>query len=130
MGAGHPIQGLPGRLPAGPAPHRYRRGVSDAVGVEGSGREVKGSSPDKGFFTTRGAPQRGRPVAAPRLAEMGGRPTMLQRFPDGAHGKSFFQKRVPKGVPDWLQTTVVSTPNGTTSNALVVADLAHLIWAG
>jgi DNA ligase D-like protein (predicted polymerase) len=54
---------------------------------------------------------------------------MLQRFPDGAHGKSFFQKRVPESAPDWIETTEVSTPNGTTSNALVVSDLAHLLWA-
>ena len=32
-----------------------------------------------------------------------GRPAMLQRFPDGAGGKSFFQKRVPAGAPDWLR---------------------------
>jgi DNA ligase D-like protein (predicted polymerase) len=31
--------------------------------------------------------------------------------------------------PEWLQTAVVSTPNGTTSDALVAADLAHVIWA-
>ncbi|MFV2038713.1 MAG: DNA polymerase domain-containing protein, partial [Acidimicrobiales bacterium] len=43
--------------------------------------------------------------------------------------KSFFQKRVPKGAPEWLATTTVSTPNGTTSNAMVVNDLAHIIWA-
>jgi DNA ligase D-like protein (predicted polymerase) len=28
-----------------------------------------------------------------------------------------------------LETTIVSTPNGTTSRALVVADLAHVLWA-
>jgi len=54
---------------------------------------------------------------------------MLQRFPDGALGKSFYQKRVPPGAPDWLRTVEVSTPNGTTSNALVIADLAHIVWA-
>ena len=36
---------------------------------------------------------------------------------------------MPKGAPAWLQTTVVATPNGTTSDALVAADLAHVIWA-
>ena len=36
---------------------------------------------------------------------------------------------MPKAAPDWLQTTIVSTPNGTTSHALVVADLAHVVWA-
>ena len=60
---------------------------------------------------------------------MGGRPVLLQRFPDGAGGPSFFQKRVPKNAPDWLQTTVVATPNGTTSQALVAADIDHVLWA-
>jgi DNA ligase D-like protein (predicted polymerase) len=60
---------------------------------------------------------------------MGGRPVLLQRFPDGAGGPSFFQKRVPKNAPSWLQTTVVATPNGTTSQALVAADIDHVLWA-
>jgi DNA ligase D-like protein (predicted polymerase) len=63
------------------------------------------------------------------LRALGGRPTLVQRFPDGAGGPSFFQKRVPKTIPSWMQTTTVSTPNGTTSEALVLADLAHLLWA-
>jgi DNA ligase D len=68
-------------------------------------------------------------VAEPLLRTMGGRPVLLQRFPEGAAGPSFFQKRVPKNAPDWLQTTTVSTPNGTTSQALVAADLDHVLWA-
>ena len=63
------------------------------------------------------------------MAAMGGRPVLLQRFPHGAGGPSFFQKRVPEKRPDWLETTIVSTPNGTTSQALVAADLAHVLWA-
>jgi DNA ligase D-like protein (predicted polymerase) len=58
-----------------------------------------------------------------------GRPVLMQRFPHGATGTSFFQKRVGDGAPDWLETTIVSTPNGTTSRALVAADLAHIAWA-
>ncbi|HEX8581988.1 MAG TPA: DNA primase small subunit domain-containing protein, partial [Acidimicrobiales bacterium] len=65
----------------------------------------------------------------PLMAAMGGRPVLLQRFPNGAGGSSFFQKRVPDSRPEWLETTIVSTPNGTTSRALVAADLAHVIWA-
>jgi DNA ligase D len=68
-------------------------------------------------------------VEGPLLAAMGDRPVLLQRFPNGAGGSSFFQKRVPDTRPDWLQTTIVSTPNGTTSRALVAADLAHVLWA-
>jgi DNA ligase D len=68
-------------------------------------------------------------VAEPLLRVMGGRPVLLQRFPEGAGGPSFFQKRVPKNAPDWLRTTTVSTPNGTTSQALVAADIDHVLWA-
>ena len=63
------------------------------------------------------------------MRTMGGRPVLLQRFPEGAGGPSFFQKRVPANAPDWLQTTTVSTPNGTTSQALVAADIDHVLWA-
>jgi DNA ligase D len=95
---------------------------------------VRITSPGKVFFSQRGETKLDlvryyQSVAEPFLAEMRGRPTMMQRFPDGASGKSFYQKRVPKGTPRWLQTTVVSTPNGTTSDALVIADLAHALWA-
>ncbi|HEY5274231.1 MAG TPA: non-homologous end-joining DNA ligase [Acidimicrobiales bacterium] len=58
-----------------------------------------------------------------------GRPALLERFPHGAGGSSFFQKRVPNNAPSWLRTTVVQTPNGTTSNALVLDDVAHVLWA-
>ncbi len=54
---------------------------------------------------------------------------LLQRFPDGAGGPSFFQKRVPRTAPEWLTTTMVATPNGTTSQALVAADIDHVLWA-
>src|SRR5262249_3284125 len=57
-------------------------------------------------------------------------PTLLQRFPSGAGGPSFFQKRVPENAPDWLDTTVVRTVNGTPSRALVAAAVAHPLWAG
>ena len=92
------------------------------------------SSPDKVFFAARGDTKLDLvryylDVEEPFMAVAGGRPTLLQRFPDGASGKSFFQKRVPPGAPPWLQTTMVSTPNGTTSNALVLADMAHVVWA-
>jgi DNA ligase D len=68
-------------------------------------------------------------VARPLLTAVAGRPVMLQRFPEGPAGPSFFQKRVPERRPPWLETATVSTPNGTRSEALVLADLAHVLWA-
>jgi DNA ligase D len=102
--------------------------------MELAGRVVRVTSPDKVFFPKLGATKLdliGYYVAVSEafLDANRDRPTLMQRFPDGASGKSFFQKRVPNGAPDWLRTTEVSTPNGTTSNALVLADLAHIAWA-
>jgi DNA ligase D len=90
--------------------------------------------PDKVLFPERGETKADLAgyylrMAEPLLRTMGGRPVLLQRFPEGAGGPSFFQKRVPKTAPDWLTTTTVATPNGTTSQALVVADIEHVLWA-
>ncbi len=102
--------------------------------LEVDGHEVPVSHPEKVFFSEHGETKRDLVnhylrFAEPLMRTMGGRPTLMQRFPEGASGSSFFQKRVPKSAPDWLRTTIVSTPNGTTSRALVAADLAHVIWA-
>ncbi|HVX19718.1 MAG TPA: non-homologous end-joining DNA ligase [Acidimicrobiales bacterium] len=109
-------------------------GDGDTVQLDLDGHPVAVSSPAKVYFPDLGATKLDlvgyyRDVGGAMLGAAGGRPTMLQRFPDGAAGKSFFQKRVPAGAPDWLQTVVVATPNGTTSRALVLADLAHVVWA-
>ena len=57
------------------------------------------------------------------MRAMGGRPVLMQRFPKGVGGPTFFQKRVPDGAPEWLETTTVQTVNGTPSRALVAADV-------
>ena len=102
----------------------------DECVVEAAGRELVVSRPDKIYFPGLGATKLDLvsyylAVGDRLLNTAGGRPAMLQRFPDGATGKSFYQKRIPAGAPDWLQSTTVATPNGTTSNALVVADIAQ-----
>ena len=108
--------------------------TAEPVVLELAGREVRVTNPDKVFFSERGETKLDLvryylAVAEPLMRAMGGRPTLLERYPHGAEGPSFFQKRVPKGAPDWLRTQVVSTPNGTTSNAMVAADIAHVVWA-
>ncbi|HLM64666.1 MAG TPA: non-homologous end-joining DNA ligase [Acidimicrobiales bacterium] len=102
--------------------------------VEAAGREVRVTSPQKVFFRQRGDTKLDLvryylAVEEPIIRAMGGRPTLMQRFPEGAGGPSFFQKRVPKDAPNWLETTTVQTVNGTPSRAMVAADVAHLIWA-
>ncbi|MEU3270627.1 DNA primase small subunit domain-containing protein [Saccharomonospora sp. NPDC006951] len=108
--------------------------MSERISLDIDGTEVTISSPDKVFFPQRGETKLElvryyQAVAGPLMETVRGRPLLMERYPAGAGGKSWFQKRVPKSVPDWLTTTVVSTPNGTTSDALVAADLAHILWA-
>jgi DNA ligase D len=108
--------------------------VAEEHVVDVAGRELAVTSPNKVFFSERQETKFDLvryylAVAEPLLRATGGRPTLMQRFPHGAEGSSFFQKRVPDSAPDWLETTIVSTPNGTTSRALVLADMAHVVWA-
>ena len=106
--------------------------VTDEYVLEIAGRGITVTSPAKVFFPERGETKLDLvryylAVAEPFLRAAGGRPTLMQRFPNGAQGSSFFQKRVPKDAPEWLETTIVTTPNGTTSRALVLTDMAHVV---
>ncbi|MBF6227377.1 non-homologous end-joining DNA ligase [Nocardia abscessus] len=108
--------------------------MTESVDIETGGRTVTISNPGKVYFTKRGETKLDlvryyQAIAEPFLNVVGGRPLLLERYPDGASGKSWFQKRVPKSAPEWLRTVEVSTPNGTTSDALVAHDLAHILWA-
>ncbi|HLK42682.1 MAG TPA: ATP-dependent DNA ligase, partial [Thermoleophilia bacterium] len=108
--------------------------TSATVELEAAGRTVTVSSPDKVFFSERGETKLDLVTYYLRVEDavmraLGGRPVLMERYPNGAGGPSFFQKRVPATAPEWLQTTTVQTPNGTPSRALVVADVAHIVWA-
>jgi DNA ligase D len=108
--------------------------ATNAQVLEVAGRRMTISNPDKVFFPEHGETKLDLiryylAVFEPFLRAAGGRPTLMQRFPHGAGGGSFFQKRVPDNAPEWLHTTTVTTPNGTTSRALVLVDMAHVVWA-
>lgn len=116
-----------------------RAAHGDPVELDAAGRTVTISSPAKQMFPPNPAAPDGLTkldlaqyylaVEDPIMRTVRGRPTLLQRFPNGVTGQNFFQKRIPDNAPDWLQTTIVSTPNGTTSRAIVMADIAHVLWA-
>src|SRR5687768_10741241 len=92
--------------------------------LEIDGHDVRISHPDKVVFPERGETKLDLvryylQISEPLMRSMGGRPLLLQRFPKDATGPSFFQKRIPETAPDWLETTTVTTVNGTPSRALV-----------
>jgi DNA ligase D len=107
---------------------------TDAIELDIAGKAVRITSPGKVLFSERGETKLDLvnyylSISEPFLRALGGRPVLMERYPHGAEGSSFFQKRVPDNAPEWLETTIVSTPNGTSSRALVIADLAHVAWA-
>jgi DNA ligase D len=107
---------------------------AEAVEMELAGRVVRVTSPGKVMFPERGETKLDlvryyAAVEEPLMRAMQGRPVLMERYPNGVGASSFFQKRVPNDAPSWLETTIVSTPNGTRSRALVAADVAHIAWA-
>src|SRR6266498_2096821 len=79
-------------------PRGYGRRVGEVEVVEVAGHEVRITNPGKVFFPERGNTKLDLAryylaVAEPLMAAMGGRPVLLQRFPNGVGGQNFFQKR-------------------------------------
>lgn len=107
---------------------------SPFVELEVSGRTVKLTNPDKVFFSERGETKLDLAnyyiaVGEGALIGVRERPTVLKRFPDGAEGEPFFQKRVPKTAPSWIETVNVKFPSGRDADELCPVDVAHIIWA-
>jgi bifunctional non-homologous end joining protein LigD len=62
--------------------------------------------PEEGY--TKGDLDQYYQAAAPWLLPfLARRPVVLDRYPDGINGKSFFQKRAPDFVPDWVVTNAI-----------------------
>lgn len=107
---------------------------SNYTTLEIAGREVRLSNPDKVFFlkpkfTKLDLVSYYVAVEAAAVNQLRERPGTMKRFVDGVSGEFFFQKRVPKGAPDWLQTATFTFPSGRTATELVANDAAHLAWA-
>jgi len=102
--------------------------------LEVDGHTVAISNPDKVFFPARGETKLdlARYYVAVGQGALRGvyeRPTVLKRFPDGALGEPFFQKRVPEQRPEWIETVRVSFPSGRSADELCPVDVAHIVWA-
>ena len=111
----------------------------EPVELEAAGRVVEITNPHKVMFPSVGPDKEERTkldlanyyvtVGEALMRTVRDRPVLLERYPNGVREKSFFQKRIPDSAPEWLVTTTVETINGTPSRALVIADLAHVLWA-
>ncbi len=68
-------------------------------------------------------------VAPYILPHLKGRPLVFTRYPDGIHGKSFYQKNIPEYAPDWLNTYESLSDDVKIIRYMLIDDTASLIWA-
>jgi hypothetical protein len=78
-------------------------------------REVQLTNLDKVYFPEPGLTKGDLvgyylDVADCLLPHVRRRPMQMLRYPDGVDGFSFYQKRVPKPHPDWLETVHILFP--------------------
>jgi bifunctional non-homologous end joining protein LigD len=70
-----------------------------------------------------------RTVAPWILPYLEDRPVVLTRYPDGIHGKSFYQKDAPDFTPDWVRTEPIwSEDAGREIRYFVCGDAETLIY--
>ncbi|GAA2305609.1 non-homologous end-joining DNA ligase [Streptomyces caniferus] len=105
-----------------------------AVELDVAGRTVRLSHPDKTYYPERGftkldVAQYYLAVADGVLRGLRDRPTTMQRFPDGVEGEFFYQKRAPKGLPDWLPTARIAFPSGRFADEMCPTEPAAVLWA-
>lgn len=76
------------------------------------------------------------------MRSIGERPTAMERWPDGwregmrlatgpqdREGDGFYQKRLPKGAPAFVDTVKITFPSGRTADELCPTEPASLVWA-
>jgi DNA ligase D-like protein (predicted polymerase) len=120
-----------------------------AVELDVAGRTVRVTSPDRVVFP-RGITK--LQVVEYFVAVSDGitgallhRPTTLERWPKGWHegarlttrmpkpddpkGDGFYQKRVPKGAPDYVETATIAFPSGRTADEVCPTEPAVVAWA-
>jgi DNA ligase D len=117
--------------------------------VDADGREVRVSSPDRVIFpatertpdiTKLGVVEHYLAVGEGILRALHRRPTTLERWPKGVHegivlstrerggGDAFYQKRIPKGAPDYVETARIAFPSGRSADEVCPTELAVIAW--
>jgi DNA ligase D len=124
--------------------------AAPATEIDAGGRAVRVSNPDRVIFP----PVNGSaPVTKLDIAEyyvsvgpgimraLFNRPTTLERWPKGVHpgivlstrekggGDAFFQKRVPRGAPDYVETARIQFPSGRHADEICPTEIAVVAWA-
>ncbi len=121
-----------------------------AAVVDAGGREVRVSSPDRVIYeATERTPAATKLQVAEFFASVDDglmralreRPTAMERWTKGVRpgmrlatgpfdkdADAFYQKRVPKGAPDYLETVKVTFPSGRTADEVCPTEVAVPVW--
>ena len=121
-----------------------------AVEIDADGRPLRVSNPERVIFPPSDgtAPLTKLQVVEYYLAVAPGimralreRPTTLERWPKGVHpgivlstrekggGDAFFQKRIPRGAPDYVETARITFPSGRFADEICPTEVAVVGWA-
>ncbi|MFL6055221.1 MAG: non-homologous end-joining DNA ligase [Actinoallomurus sp.] len=119
--------------------------ASPFVEIQVGDRVVKVTNPDKVYFPARGETKLDLvnyylAVGDGILRALYDRPTTLERWPGGVfegakiatradnRGDAFYQKRVPKNAPDWIETARIAFPSGRYADEICPTELATVAW--
>src|SRR6476619_1568967 len=119
--------------------------TTPAVELDAGGRSVRVSNADKMYFAERGLSKIDvvryfLSVGDGILGALFERPTTLERWPSGVfegaklstradnRGDAFYQKRVPQGAPDYVQTATITFPSGRTADEICPSELAVVAY--
>jgi bifunctional non-homologous end joining protein LigD len=97
------------------------------------GKEVRLTNLQKSFWPERGITKGDllryyaeiSPYLLPHLTD---RAMVMKRYPQGAAGEFFFQKRAPEPRPDWIQICSIEHASHSVIDFPVVRNLASLLW--
>ncbi len=123
---------------------------SAAVEVDAGGRAVRVSSPDRVIYeATETTPEVTKLMVAEYVASVGDglmralrdRPTALERWPAGVRegfrlatgpqdrdAEAFYQKRVVKGAPEYVESVGITFPSGRTAQEICPTEIAVPVW--
>jgi len=121
-----------------------------AAMVQAGEREVRVSSPERVIYeATERTPEVTKLMVAEYVVAVGDglmralreRPTALERWPSGVRegfrlatgprdndAEAFYQKRVPKGAPDFLESVEITFPSGRTAEEICPTEIAVPVW--
>ena len=121
-----------------------------AAEVQAGERSVRVSSPDRIIYEkTDRTPEVTKLMVAEYVASVGDglmralrdRPTALERWPSGVRegfrlatgpqdrdAEAFYQKRVVKGAPEYVQSVGITFPSGRTAQEICPSEIAVPVW--